>query len=85
MPTHDPTPDLTDEEAEEARAIAREIVREVHETPSARNDTASSARAGSQRMTDGNEDRTEAALVDMGVVPRESTAMATRRADRDSA
>jgi hypothetical protein len=62
----------------EARAIARQLVRESRRPPDPNTAGALTARAGSQSQTDRDEDRIEAALVELGEVEPEQTATAAR-------
>lgn len=70
-----PSPGLT---AEDARRLAEQIVREVRQRPDRDNRLASSPCLGSQREGDPDEDRIERALIEMGAVSPDQTAVGTR-------
>ena len=78
----EPRPGLTDEEA---RQIAERIVREVRQPPDPDNRDASSPAVGSQRPADADEDRIERALIAMGAVSPDQTAVGTRDEDQHGA
>ena len=71
----EPRAGLTDEEA---RQIAEQIVREVRQSPHPDNRDASSPAVGSQSLSDADEDRIERALIELGAVSPEQTAVGTR-------
>ncbi|HEU4721210.1 MAG TPA: hypothetical protein VFS59_07600, partial [Gemmatimonadaceae bacterium] len=74
-----PWPRLTDADA---RRIAQRIVREVRRPPDPDNRDASSPALGSHSQTDPDEDRIERALIEMGAVSPDQTAVATRELDQ---
>ena len=76
--TPEPRPGLTDEEA---RQIAERIVREVRQPPDPDNRDACSPAVGGQGLSDADEDRVERALIDLGAVSPEQTAVGTRALD----
>ena len=62
-------------EDDEARRVAEQMLREVGQPPDPDNRGAISAASGSQSATDPGEDRIERALIDMGAVSPEQTAV----------
>jgi alkanesulfonate monooxygenase SsuD/methylene tetrahydromethanopterin reductase-like flavin-dependent oxidoreductase (luciferase family) len=75
MPHRVPAIGLSDEEA---RRIAEQLVREVRQPPDVDNREASAPSVGSQSPEDPDEDRIERALIEMGAVSVEQTAVGTR-------
>lgn len=78
MGTPEPRPGLTEEEA---REVAARIVREVRQPPDPDNRDASSPAGASQSLADADEDRIERALIALGAVSPEQTAVGTRHPD----
>jgi hypothetical protein len=70
-----PRPALTDDDA---RRIAERIVRDLRQPPDPDNRDASSPSVGSQSPDDADEDRIERALIELGAVSSEQTAVGSR-------
>jgi len=75
MPDDDPRPGLS---GDEARGIAERLASEAHSAPA---DPPSDLLAQRHELPPADEDRVEAALVDLGAARPETTTMAERDAD----
>jgi hypothetical protein len=68
-------PALTDDEV---RRIAERLIRDLRQPPDPDNRDASSPSVGSQSPADADEDRIERALIELGAVSLEQTAVGSR-------